>query len=743
MQTSTGCAAGIQRTLCFVALLIAFISTSTSAQVNSWTKPTSGSWDDSSAWSLGVLPNGSQSVLITNFGWKAVAINPSTPINFPESMTVDSLTIQGAWDTKNTLLLNYAGTDVPLTVLNGLTLQDSAQIVNFNSALVVQGGAIVVTNAQIVQDGGLTRTTGAQMNLSDSVYNLTNGFFEGGSVSLGYPASAHFNQYGGSVIITNLGFASYIAGTNYNGYSLYGGTLDLPGGMFLLGEAGGVSYFQAGGTNRTTQVTIEPDYGGHIGGFTLNGGLLADSGVQLMAGYRTPVSIEQSGGTHVITNTLLIVGSSPNGYSVDPATYNLNGGTLCAGVIELSATDGDSVFVQQSNSTTCAGTVYAHSLGYFSSHNTIMTLASGTLSCSNFTTVDGGGRFNQNGGALVVSNLLDFGGSRNVGPIIYGRYTFTGGTVTASNISITGDMIIGDGSTNRISNPGFFTLSHTLQIGNAVEQLGRFILTTNATIDLSGEASKLSFANSSAEVWNGAAKLIVVNWNWLTSENYLGDQLKFGTNQYGLTAAQLQRIHFINPAGYSPGDYAAQILSTGEVWPSGPASGDFTNDWTGADGNWHDLTWSLGVRPDSSQTVRIIGGDRTVTVNATTTASYPESLTVHDLVVRGLSGTPSLLLSNAGTATPLRAINGLFVADGAKLVNLNSGLVLDGAVLTLTNAQIIQNGGFVRTTNATMYLQNGVYQMTNGVLEGGIVSIGAPTHAQFNQYGGEIGRAHV
>src|SRR5688572_8818933 len=87
-----------------------------SGGANTWTKPTSGNWEDPSAWSLGVLPNSSQSVLITNSGWKAVAVNSSTPINFPNAMTVDSLTIRGAWDTFNTLLLNYAGTAVPLRV---------------------------------------------------------------------------------------------------------------------------------------------------------------------------------------------------------------------------------------------------------------------------------------------------------------------------------------------------------------------------------------------------------------------------------------------------------------------------------------------------------------------------------------------------------------------------------------------------------------------------------------------------
>src|SRR4051812_36387339 len=66
------------------------------AQVNSWTNPTSGNWDDQTAWSLGVLPTSSQSVMITNSGWKAVAINASTPVNFPASMTVSNLTIQGA-----------------------------------------------------------------------------------------------------------------------------------------------------------------------------------------------------------------------------------------------------------------------------------------------------------------------------------------------------------------------------------------------------------------------------------------------------------------------------------------------------------------------------------------------------------------------------------------------------------------------------------------------------------------------
>src|SRR5215210_6121234 len=99
----------------FLTFLLSVITVcGQSIGTNSWVKPSSGNWDESSAWSLGVLPSSSQSALIANSGWKAVVINPSTPINFPGSMTVSSLTIRGAWDTMNTLLLNYSGTTTPL-----------------------------------------------------------------------------------------------------------------------------------------------------------------------------------------------------------------------------------------------------------------------------------------------------------------------------------------------------------------------------------------------------------------------------------------------------------------------------------------------------------------------------------------------------------------------------------------------------------------------------------------------------
>jgi hypothetical protein len=549
---------------------------------NSWINPASGNWDQPTNWSLGALPDSSQAVLITNSGWKAVSINPSTPVNFPGSMTVSSLTIQGAMSTENTLLLNYFGTAVPLTVLNGLTLRDYAQILDFNSGLDVRGGAFTVTNSQINQDGGFIRTTNAQMNLSDSVYNLTNGVFQAGSVGLGYPTSAQFNQYGGTVSIAGLGFASYIAGPIPDGYSLYGGTLELPGGMLLYGERGGLSYFQSGGTNHTTQITIGADYAGSIPSVTLNGGLLADSGVELMSGDFGDTIFTQNGGTHFITNGLSIIGARVT--AEVPAWYQLNGGTLFAGSVNINATGGPSSF-NQTNGTANVGDFEGGSSPNESYWGPVLNLSGGTLTCSNMHMADHGA-INQTGGALIVSNLLAFDGYIQPGPILYSTYNLTAGTLTASNISVGGIWTIGDSTTNRISNPGMCSLSNKIVIGNAAEQLGHLVLTGNATIDLSGTASRLSFANSSSQAWAGSATLTIADWNGNASGGG-AEQLKFGTDASGLTPAQLNQIQ----VKIGTNTYSAKILSTGEVVPNNAVG---PNVAFSMQGNNFVLTWPTG-----------------------------------------------------------------------------------------------------------------------------------------------------
>lgn len=559
---------------------------STTGPVNFWINPGSGNWDDASSWSLGVLPNRSQSALIVNTNWKAVVISPSAPIDFPGSMTVSNLFIVGYTNTENTLLLNNFGTNVPLTVLNSLLLQNGAHILDSNSGLVLQGPA-EITNSDIVLDGGFIRATNAGMTLSGSQFYVSNGVFEASSVSLGYPVPSRLNQYGGSVKIANVGLGTYVYGTNDNGISLYGGMLELPGGMYMADGSPPQSYFQSGGTNYTGDITLERGMYGGDPGFTLNGGLLVDSNILVYGG----PTIYQNGGTHVVTNTISLAGDSIHGQTPLGSTYNLNGGTLVAGSLSMNANNGPGVF-NQTNGAAYFGELLGSGEPFESFWGAALTLSGGTLACSNLDMLDSG-TITQTGGTLVVSNTLTVAGFIQPGPTIYSKFFFTNGTLYASNINIGGDWHIGDSAgTNRISNPGTCTLSNSLSIGNAVEQLGRFILAGSSTIDLAGSSSRLSFANSSGETWVNGALLVISDWNGNTTGGG-AEQLKFGTDQSGLTPAQLNAIQF----RISTNLYTAKILNTGEVVPDQLTATTITFS---QHGNQLSLNWPAGYKLQSS-----------------------------------------------------------------------------------------------------------------------------------------------
>ncbi|HEX5219705.1 MAG TPA: hypothetical protein VFZ59_09070 [Verrucomicrobiae bacterium] len=725
--------AGTRCAVCVLALVVT--ATASSAQVNSWINPGSGNWDQPSSWSLGVRPDSSQAVFITNEVWKAVAINPSTPVNFPASMAVDNLTIRGASNTLNTLLLNFAGTAVPLTVANALTLAGHAQILNFNSALVVQSGTITVTNSQIIQDGGLVRCMNATMNLQSATYHLTNGVFEAGVVNLGLQGASTFNQYGGTATFQNLVYFVNWGGT----YSLYGGIARFPNGLSIVSrnssEAG---FLQAGGSNFVTTLLVAADLDGASPYYTLENGFLGASNVFVQAGGAGPIDFTQDGGVHVVTNELRLQGRVRSSSNFKLASYVHNNGTLQAGSIVL---DEVADFVQSSGVTRVSGSL---SLGGDPFFRRDLSLSGGTLGVSNVTYGGAGMNVIQTGGSFQVTNTLSFGGEATPGHALP-TFTFQNGTLTAGNIEMIANLIIGSGIAGRISNPGFFKLAGTVRIDDANESLGQFILATNltffgpvtnSTINLAGNSSRLSFASSSSSAWIAAATLEIVNWNGsLTGGG--AEQLKFGTSQSGLTPAQLSQIRFRIGNDVFP----ARILSTGEVVPDQGTVPGFVNSWINpGNGNWDQPSnWSLGVRPNSSQSVFITNSNwKAVAINPSTPVDFPDAMTVNDLTIRGAFDTRNTLLLNFfGTTVPLTVSNGLTVADNAQILNFNSGLDIRSGTITVTNAQIVQDGGYFGALNATLNLFNGAYELTNGLFEAGSVAIGLDGDSHFNQYGGQ------
>lgn len=528
--------------LCALALLLT--STVSQAQTNYWTNSASGNWEDL-FWSLGVLPDITQSVAIVNTGAKTVTINSVTAQNHPESLAVDALTVGGG----NSLILNHVGTNIPLRAL-GILISSNATLLNFESGLIVEN-SLFVWNGKLVQDGGFVCATNTSLD-NNGAYHLTNGAFQGGAVWLGNANAGHFHQYGGRANMATLDLVGHYGGSRYY---LYGG--DLRVGRLRVSDYGD-AFFHQGGTNRTLDLEVGPSTGPV--NYFLSSGLLCTSNVLIAVGI-SESTFEQTGGSHIITNTLRLEGSGRN-LSRIPARYILANGSLSARFIQIEG----SVFDQTNGTTTIAESLQFNTaeLGFIGT----LFLRGGTFACANVSHGPIGADFVQTGGALIVTNLFSFGGYYNA-PFVprYPQYDFSGGTLTASNIDLTAEMIIGSAAqTGRITNAGYFKMAGTLTVGDADEQLGRFTLASNATINLGGGNAKLSFSNSSGEDWNSATILTVTNWNG-SSTGGGDDQLRFGESQSGITATQVHQIRFINPLGFPTGDHLAQILNTGEVVP--------------------------------------------------------------------------------------------------------------------------------------------------------------------------------
>src|ERR1041384_74023 len=115
------------------------------AQQNTWTNPTSGQWEEMH-WSLGQLPGPGQAIFIENSGSKAVVIGASTTQNFPQTLRPSSITISSPSNSHNVLLLNNAGLETPVSVLQ-LRIYADATLTAVRSALEVNnalGGAFSI-----------------------------------------------------------------------------------------------------------------------------------------------------------------------------------------------------------------------------------------------------------------------------------------------------------------------------------------------------------------------------------------------------------------------------------------------------------------------------------------------------------------------------------------------------------------------------------------------------------------------
>ena len=568
-------------------LLAALAGLDANCQTNSWTGPVSGYWEDAN-WSLGQLPGPGQTILFTNAGWKALAIGTNTTQSFPQTLTVDSVTVSSpGTDTVNTLLFNYAGLATPLTLdslsvgtncravmlysalqvssnlsVSGTFTQDVGSIISGTNAQLslgdtasgsysLQSGTLVMQTANVgtsapssfIQDGG-TNDSDWVVVFGQSEFDLNGGMFDGGLV---VNDAGIFRQTGGVAQLSAMG----IDGNSFqSGGLLAGNGMEIPN-QFMAGEFGANSHgtvVQTGGTNGQLSVQLglpvgsvvldRPGLPDDTGDYGLSNGVVATTNGTFIWGRG---SMEQSGGTHttyelLLSGTVHVTDFNTLG-AIDWATYTLWDGMLTPQVINI---DG------------------AGSMTQFGGTNDVGSGLSLSATIEPFGTVTGS--YLLEGGLLRTPSLVLSNAS---------EFDQTGGQLVVSNLQMTGAGIQQTGGS--MTQTGQFIMQGSaFRFGGGFQQLGQLMLGTlggsNSFFTMPLAACVLQFADSSALTWSNQEDLTIVNWS---GSLYGGgnQRMIFGNNSGALTAQQLAQITFQNPAGLPRTNYPARILSTGEIVP--------------------------------------------------------------------------------------------------------------------------------------------------------------------------------
>lgn len=581
-----------------LALSLAFtLATHAATQPNSWTKPTSGNWEEP-YWSLGVLPGPDQRIMITNGGWKAVAIAASTVQNFPQRLNVHSVTVLSPIDSFNTLLLNYAGTESPLTVSGSLTIGSNAALTMLSSAVRLAGppGSGLSVGGQ-VNHREFSRVTGGQLDVGwagPGLYRLISGVVDVGHIFVGGPYGGVINQNGGILS------ADILHMENGGTYNLRGGDFDaltytsdgsvfrqnggyvyrqleffrgqylltngvnfggikLPVGGNFATNNGSATAYQEGGTNfGPIQVGFFGD-----GNYWVNGGLVQSPEITI----GRLGTFYQTGGTVSTPATITVHGDYFGEADYSTGWYGLiDGFVSCAGI------DLDTGSYTQNGGTNVVAGVLAVGPGTDTIASTDCWLMDGLLITENTRLAPAAsGGFIHVGGTHRIANELSIAGEAVLQEPQTGKwigYFFEEGELIVSNIVIYPRSVLSwrDG---RVTQSGTIRLiGGKLNAGYIAQQFGRLQLEVSGSDTdsrLYMQYGTVRFRNSSTLTWSGGARFIISNWKG-SPQGGGANQIVFGNSASALTASQLSKIFFENPGGII-GLYAARILPNGEVVP--------------------------------------------------------------------------------------------------------------------------------------------------------------------------------
>jgi len=318
---------GIRNIIAIVGLSFA-AATVQAGTTNSWRATgASGFWDASgAAWSLNGPPSITDTAdFITNANTKIITIDSAVVSDSPATLTISNLTLGGTSTATNTLLLNTLGTNVPLHVLNAMTVSNAAVLQITNSFLQVDGdvgGIFLLTGSMRILNGAKVQLNKAFV--STAVLQFALGTNSGSvAVSSDLTLGGTLNIInGGGFTATNYTLFTYGGGLNYNGLVI--GTIPTNvGGAFIdISVLGQVSLVVTGGVSSVSTgslqiVSIVRNTNDILIGWTAS--VAGNNAVQAVnggvAGYSTNNFQDISGSINVtagVTNNYLDVGGATN-----------------------------------------------------------------------------------------------------------------------------------------------------------------------------------------------------------------------------------------------------------------------------------------------------------------------------------------------------------------------------------------------------------------------------------------------
>jgi hypothetical protein len=436
---------------------------------NSWTSSASGKWEAPGNWSAVAPTNSNAANSITNATTKTVTIDATTTNAANAStLTISNLTVSGPSGTTNTLFLNDAGTNTPLRIRNGFTINSRGALLVTNSALRVEstlGGDFTING------GGVSLLAGASVVATNAAISASIGPSGGGgslTINGGSMSLSGFIVYTGEVwmadgllVVTN---TFYIGEMGRGQMTVSNGTVLGSSGVIVGRNSGGRGTLTiAGGTVEAPSLQVGKLPASALGSAWMIGGQLVLTNIDastILLGETGAGEMTVSNGT-VLCRTGL-VGSQASGRG----TLTIAGGTntlIARLVVGNLANSTGAVWVTGGRLVVEDGGTLASAIG--SSGVGQMTVSNGTwLAMTNVTVASGPG----SQGSLTIA-----GGTSSVLSILsIGNFACTATGVV--NI-VGGELNV----TNAVAGAALQLLSGTLTLSAGTLRVDKFVMTNS------------------------------------------------------------------------------------------------------------------------------------------------------------------------------------------------------------------------------------------------------------------------